>query len=157
MKLPKSARLHHRSLQERLFSTGIKVHEYPIKMIWNALSMEELHSNFRNTIPELIGPVQVLVSIPKKKLRKAVDRVLMRRRIREAFRLNRGGLLEVVKELPQVRTLSIGLVYMKENVAAYDEIEDKMLKLIDKLSIRLKERFNTTDEENNIENSDIAH
>lgn len=157
MKLPKSARLHHRSLQERLFSTGIKVHEYPIKMIWNALSMEELHSNFRNTIPELIGPVQVLVSIPKKKLRKAVDRVLMRRRIREAFRLNRGELLEVVKELPQVRTLSIGLVYMKENVAAYDEIEDKMLKLIDKLSIRLKERFNTTDEENNIENSDIAH
>ena len=157
MKLPKSARLHHRSLQERLFSTGIKVHEYPIKMIWNALSMEELHSNFRNTIPELIGPVQVLVSIPKKKLRKAVDRVLMRRRIREAFRLNRGELLEVVKELPQVRTLSIGLVYMKENVAAYEEIEDKMLKLIDKLSIRLKERFNTTDEENNIENSDIAH
>lgn len=35
------------------------------------------------------APVAFLISIPKKRLRHAVDRVLMRRRIREAYRLER--------------------------------------------------------------------
>ena len=114
MRFPKSARIHHRSLQERLFTQGAKLHEFPLKLIWNTLSAEQLESNFRHHVPHGIGPVQVLVSVPKKKRRKAVDRVLMRRRIREAFRLGRGGVVQKVECLPQIRTLSIGLVYMKD-------------------------------------------
>lgn len=111
-------------------------------MIWNALSHEELAANFRNRIPDLIGPVQVLVSVPKKKRRKAVDRVLMRRRIREAFRINRTPLLEAVKELQNVRTLSVGIVYMKEANVEYTEIEEKMKKLLSRLTERVKAKYN---------------
>lgn len=138
MKLPKSARLHHRSLQERLFSEGKKLNEYPLRMVWNALTHEQLDSNFRNHVPDLIGPIQVLVSVPKKKRRKAVDRVLMRRRMREAFRLNRLPLLKAIEALPYVRTLSIGLVYMKDENVPYSEIEEKLRKLIVKLEEKLK-------------------
>ena len=67
MKLPKSARIHHRSLQERLFVEGSKLHEFPLKVIWNSLTLEQLQKNFRDEVPDLIGPVQVLVSVPKKK------------------------------------------------------------------------------------------
>ena len=145
MKLPKSARIHHRSLQERLFNEGSKLHEFPLKLIRNALSAEELAANFRNRLPDLIGPVQVLVSVPKKKRRKAVDRVLMRRRIREAFRLNRGELLEAVRETGKVRTLSVGIVYMKEANVGYAEVEEKMRKLLSRLSAKVKEKYEDTE------------
>ena len=147
MKLPKSARLHHRSLQERLFTEGSKIHEFPLKMMWNSLTAEELKANFRDRVPDLIGPLQVLVSVPKKKRRKAVDRVLMRRRIREAYRLGRAPLLEALKALPQVRTVSIGLVYMKEANVEYAEIEEKMRKLVAKLAERLAARYAPEDGE----------
>lgn len=151
MKFPKSTRLHHRSLQERLFSEGSKIHEFPLKMIWNSLSPEELQANFRNRVPDLIGPVQVLVSVPKKKRRRAVDRVLMRRRIREAFRLNRGQLVQVVKAIPSLRTLSVGVVYMKEANVEYSEIEEKMIRLLDRLAAKVKEKY-----EYNQQDTDIA-
>lgn len=138
MKLPKSARLHHRSLQERLFSEGSKLHEFPLKMYWNPLTAEQLQKNFRSNVPDLIGPVQILVSVPKKKRRKAVDRVLMRRRIREAFRINRGPLLDSLQNVPQIRTLSLGIVYMKEANVRYIEIEEKMKRLLAKLAEKLK-------------------
>lgn len=150
MRFPKSARLHHRSLQERLFSEGSKIHEYPLKLVWNALTPAELEKNFRSRVPSLIGPVQVLVSVPKKKRRKAVDRVLMRRRIREAYRLNRTPLLDVLAALPAVRTLSVGLVYMKEANSDYAEIEEKMIKLLTRLGDRVTEKFAETELEPDI-------
>ena len=160
MKLPKSARLHHRSLQERLFNEGSKLHEFPIKMIWNSLTHEQLTTNFRDRVPDLIGPVQVLVSVPKKKRRKAVDRVLMRRRIREAFRINRALLLETIGKLPEIRTVSIGLIYMKEANASYSKIEEKLKVLISRLSAKLIETQGAdTIQEGQIdtETSDIAN
>lgn len=141
MRLPKSARIHHRSLQERLFNEGSKIIEYPLKLIWNSLTLEELDANFRNRVPDLIGPVQILVSVPKKKRRKAVDRVLMRRRIREAFRINRAPLLEILNEIKEIRTLSVGIVYMKEANVKYAEVEQKMIKLLEKLVAKVKEKY----------------
>lgn len=141
MKLPKSARIHHRSLQERIFSEGSKLHEYPLKMMWNALSQEELEANFRNRVPDLIGPLQVLVSVPKKKRRRAVDRVLMRRRIREAFRVNRGPLLQTIASIPEVRTLSVAFIYMKEANVDFSEIQEKMIRLLSRLSLLLSENY----------------
>ena len=151
MKLPKSARIHHRSLQERLFSEGSGIQEFPLKMKWNALSEEELRANFRNKVPDLIGPVQVLVSVPKKLRRKAVDRVLMRRRIREAFRLNRGALLQTVREIKQIRTLGIGLIYIHKENLPYAEIESKMQKILTKLEEKVKQKYN---EQNNTDSEE---
>lgn len=155
MKLPKSARLHHRSLQERLFSSGTKMYEYPMKLIWNPLTVEELQGNFRDKIPDLIGPVQILVSVPKKKRRRAVDRVLMRRRIREAFRINRGMLLDALDSIPGIRTLSVGIVYMKEDNMAFGELEEKLKKLLERLIASLKEKY-PANEEDIVKDPDIT-
>lgn len=124
-------------------------------MVWHALSAEELENNFRNRVPDLIGPVQVLVSVPKKKRRKAVDRVLMRRRMREAFRLNRAELVRAVADLEQVRTLGVGLVYLKEANAPYAEIEEKMKKLLAKLIVKLQEKYPSA-EENDPQTADTS-
>lgn len=146
MKLPKSARLHHRSLQEKLFAEGNKIHEFPLRLVWRSLTEDELKANFRDKVPDLIGPVQVLVSVPKKKRRKAVDRVLMRRRMREAFRLGRGNLLEVLRALPHVRTVSVGLVYMKEGNSSYAKVKDKLDILLGKLAVKVREKYESADE-----------
>ena len=155
MKLPKSARLHHRSLQERLFNEGSKLHEFPLKMMWNVLSAEELEKNFRNRVPDLIGPVQVLVSVPKKKRRKAVDRVLMRRRIREAFRLNRQLILDFLGDKPEIRTLSIALIYMKEANAPYSVVEERLRRLIEKLKEKIEASL-AEDKAENAESGSLA-
>lgn len=146
MKLPKSARLHHRSLQERLFAEGEKIHEFPLKLIWNPLTPEQLEANFRSRVPDLIGPVQAVVSVPKKKRRRAVDRVLMRRRIREAYRLSRGEVLEMLKRFPQVRTLSVGIIFMKEANVPYAEISEKLNRLWHKLEDKLITRYEPSQE-----------
>lgn len=156
LKLPKSGRLHHRSLQERLFTEGSKLHEYPLKLVWNSLTLDELGKNFRDRIPDLIGPVQILVSVPKKKRRKAVDRVLMRRRIREAFRLNRGPLIETVDAIPELRTLSVGIVYMKEANAPYAVVEEKIRALVARLAEKVSEKYRKEDDDSEKDNISAA-
>ena len=67
--------------------------------------------------------------------------MLMRRRIREAFRLNRTMLLDAVREVASVRTLSVGIIYMKEANVKYTEIEEKLRKLMARLAEQLKEKY----------------
>lgn len=50
---------------------------YPLRAVWS-------RNDGRNG-----APLQFLVSVPKKRLHNAVDRVTMRRRIRDAYRLER--------------------------------------------------------------------
>lgn len=79
--LTKSERIHSRTAVELLFSgkkSSIAI--YPLRAVWiahgNAEGMEH-------------GMVRILVSVPKKRLRHAVDRNRIKRQIREAFRLNK--------------------------------------------------------------------
>ena len=146
-RFPKSARLHHRSLQERLFTDGEKLIEYPLRMVWRSMTAEELEKNFCNHVPPDIGRVQVVVSVPKKKRRRAVDRVLMRRRIREAFRLSRPLLIQMLAEREEVRTVAIGLVYMKEANVAYKELKEKLDRLLVKMVVKINEKYDGKDEE----------
>lgn len=145
MKFPKSARLHHRSLQEQLFRKGSHLNQYPLRMVWRSLSEEELRANFRNSPPDLIGRIQILVSVPKKMRRRAVDRVRMRRVIREAFRLGRGPLIDSLERITAVRTLSIALIYRKEENMDYTEIRLVLDKLIEKLIKKLEAKYIPTE------------
>lgn len=136
---PKADRLHHRSLVEGLYRYGKTFYEFPFRVSWRVLTAEQLEKNFRNSVPENIGPMQFMVTVPKKKRRKAVDRVLMRRRIREAYRLNRG---EILKSLPQNlwATISIGVVYIHTENLPYSVVEDKMCSLLTRLANKLQNK-----------------
>lgn len=110
--LRKSAKLRHRTLVQELFKKGKSVYSGPIRMTFRALSDEELKGSFKESVPDLLGPVQFMITVPKKKRRHAVDRVLMRRRIREAFRLQWHPLRQRIQTDPAIRTLSLAIVYM---------------------------------------------
>lgn len=135
--LRKSAKLRHRSLVEGLFAEGKGIYEHPLRLKWRVLSPVELGAAFRLEVPDRVGPVQMLVTIPKKKRRRAVDRVLMRRRVREAFRLNSTALRRRVAADPEIRTLSLAFIYSHDGNVDYAEIEYRMRRLLRKLSSRL--------------------
>lgn len=138
LKFPKEGRLHHRSLVEGLYRIGKSFYEFPFRVTWRTMNEEELQKNFRNNIPDGIGRVQMMVSVPKKKRRHAVDRVQMRRRIREAYRLNRISLCKQIEDSLTIRTLSIGIVYIHNQNLPYSTIEEKVKVILEKMSKKIE-------------------
>ncbi|MDE6310398.1 MAG: ribonuclease P protein component [Muribaculaceae bacterium] len=75
------------------------------------------------------APVAFMISVPKKRLRHAVDRVAMRRRIREAYRLHHGKYT-----FEDGIRLDVGFVYVANGLCSYADIEKAMLRLLSHLS-----------------------
>lgn len=138
--LRKGEKLRHRSLVDPLFREGHTLYEFPLRLTWRALAAEELEHSFRDCVPGGIDSLQMLITVPKKKRRHAVDRVLMRRRIREAYRLNRLSLKEQVDSDDRVRTLGMALIYLDNKNVPYATIENKMKILLNRLAAKLKEK-----------------
>lgn len=135
--LRKSAKLRHRTLVQDLFKKGKSVYSGPLRVTFRALSEDELKSSFKVRVPDLTGPVQFMITVPKKKRRHAVDRVLMRRRIREAFRLQWHTLKKLIQEDPDIRTLSLAIVYMHTDNSGMDEITAAVGSALAKIRKRL--------------------
>lgn len=74
------------------------------------------------------GDVTFMISVPKKRLRHAVDRVKMRRRIREAYRL-----LRPQYPITGVRC-DIAFVYVAPALIDYARVQTSMARLLSKLS-----------------------
>lgn len=135
--LRKSAKLRHRTLVRTLFEKGKSIYSGPLRLTYRALSDTDLKNSFKEEVPDLMGPVQIMITVPKKKRRHAVDRVLMRRRIREAFRLQYRPLREAVENNPEIRTLSIAIIYRHDDNCHMDEIAPAMLYALQKLIRKL--------------------
>lgn len=136
-RFPKTERLHHRSLVEGLFRSGKTVYEFPFRASFRILDNEQLEKNFRHNVPENIGKLQMMVTVPKKKRRKATDRVLMRRRIKEAYRLHRHELKALIDNDSKVGTMSLAMVYIHDRNLPYKSVEEKMKTLLNKICCRV--------------------
>lgn len=127
--LGKGEKLRHRTLVEGLFEKGKTVYEYPLRLTYRIVPAREIAEAFRDGAPPRLGRLQMLVTVPKKKLRHAVDRVLMRRRIREAYRLNRIPLLHSVLAAPDV-CVELAFIYLHKGETDYASVEKKMKRLL---------------------------
>jgi ribonuclease P protein component len=74
---------------------------------------------------------QVLFSVSKRNFKKAVDRNLLRRRIREAYRLHKSLLVAEEKES---FSISIALIYISKFKLPYEEIENKLKQVLVRLN-----------------------
>lgn len=118
---------------EKLFRKGKSFYEFPLRVTWLKLSPEELSENFCDHTPEGIEKLQAMFTVPKRKRKRAVDRVLLRRRIREAYRLNRLPLKEVALHNPELGSLSVSFVYIHNENLPFSLIQDKMKKALQRL------------------------
>ena len=119
---PKSERLHSKKLIQELFTEGSSFYLYPFKLIY--LRKPDVESN------------QVLVSVSKKKFKKAVTRNKLKRLIKEAYRLNKHSLLEPSSTSSNVL---IGYIYTGKEVLPFELIESKLKKSLLRLSKELVE------------------
>ena len=106
---------------DSLFATGHSLIAYPLRAVF---SMAEAERD--------VAPARFLVSVPKKKLRRAVDRVLIRRRVREAYRLNRALLLPALAA--HGRRVDVAFVYLSSSLKDYGIIEEKMRQLLERIA-----------------------
>ncbi|MDE5687287.1 MAG: ribonuclease P protein component [Paramuribaculum sp.] len=92
---------------------------YPWRAVWKVNERRE------------VSCAQFLISVPKKRLRHAVDRVAMRRRCREAYRLNRS----LMGECPKV---DVAFVYIGAGLADYSATSRAVCKILTKIGASLK-------------------
>lgn len=78
------------------------------------------------------APLAFVVMVPKRRLRHAVDRVCMRRRIREAFRLGHAACC-----LPEGARVDVAFVYVANSLKPYAQIEHSMQCLLADISTDL--------------------
>ena len=117
----KEERLCNKKLIDELFHNGSSFLCYPFKVSWLIVADQQS------------VPAQVLFSVSKKRYKRAVDRNLIKRRIREAYRLHKQQYLySPCIEGDKKIVFSIG--YIGKEIAAYEFIEKKLLKLLNQLS-----------------------
>lgn len=78
---------------------------------------------------------KVLIVVPKKRVKRAVDRNKLKRQLREIYRLNRTP--ENESEINQNRTLLIALIYSGEPKAEYSILEKQFNQAMAKMWIEL--------------------
>ena len=131
--LRKDEKLRHSRLVEDLFANGNTLYDFPLRLTWRLTDADELAGSFKADIPRMIGNIQMLITVPKKKRKHAVDRVLIRRRIREAYRLNRLSLKSTAEQLDNIGSPSPAFIYISDKNLPYSLIESKMRHLLSKL------------------------
>lgn len=119
-KLHKEEKLCSRTAINNLFDEGKSLMAFPLRAAYRLR-------------PSGQQPVRFLISIPKKRIHKAVERVLLRRRTRESYRLNRNQLL--VPALQQADCgVDIAFVYLDKTPAPYQVIDEKMISLLERIA-----------------------
>ena len=77
-------------------------------------------------------PAQIAFSIPKRRIKSAVQRNRIRRRVKEAYRLQKSHLYQDVQLQPGTQ-LAIMLIYVGNEVVEFNKIEKAIKKLVSKL------------------------
>jgi ribonuclease P protein component len=117
----KEERLCNKKLIDELFRNGSSFLCYPFKVSWLAVNEAQPF------------PGQVLFAVPKKRYKHAIDRNLLKRRMREAYRLNKQQYLYSILNEADKRIV-FSIAYIGKEINTYDLIEKKMLKLLSVLT-----------------------
>jgi ribonuclease P protein component len=82
--------------------------------------------------------VKVLLSVPKRKLRHAVDRNRAKRQLREAYRLNKAILMEA---LQPKQGLHIAFMWLSDKPIESTVVEKKLINLLQRVGEQLRQEY----------------
>ena len=96
---------------------------YPLRIIYTE----------RETISEI--PASILISVSKKRFKRAVKRNRLKRLIREVYRLNKSDFLECLSS--QNKQLLVSFLYISNELCSYSEMETAMKKALNTLKQKI--------------------
>ena len=111
----KSERLTSRKIIDQIFAEGSTLKKYPIILKYLAVEFRDKE------------PLKVVMSVPKRRIRNAVDRNRIKRLMREAYRQNRVAFKE--KIIAEEKSLALFFIYNGKENPEFAVIEEK-IKLI---------------------------
>lgn len=114
--LSKEERLSWKRYIDLLFEKGQSFIAFPLRVVY--LPMEE----------EMRAPVSMMISVPKKKFKRAVKRNLIKRQVREAYRMRKYDLIEPLTE--KNKGMLVAFLYVDKEIHPFADIEKAMNKAI---------------------------
>ncbi len=122
--LHKSERLDKKKLIEKLFGGGARSFSvFPLRVVYLALdNVQGEHA-------------AILVSVSKRRFKRAVKRNRVKRQIREAYRLNKQPLLQTLKE--HNLHIAIAFIYLSDELTDSSLITERMKTALSRISEQL--------------------
>lgn len=122
LKLGKPYKLCSKKLIQQIFDEGNSLNSYPYSTRYILLS-------------KLEGPpFQIAFSVPKKKVKSAVDRNRIKRLMKEVVRMNKAIIED---KIPEDKQLALFLIYTPREELSFDVLNSKMTKLLNKITTQL--------------------
>ena len=118
----KEERISKQKEIDLLFNEGLSFIAYPLRVIYAEKPTTEI-------------PISILVSVPKKRFKRAVKRNRMKRLIRESYRLNKNELTEFLQT--KEKGLFIAFLYVSNDIHPFATIETAMKKGLNILKEKL--------------------
>ena len=105
-------------LMEALFENGSSqsVSAFPLRAVYQTIGRHSDH-----------GPVQILISVPKKHFKHAVDRNRVKRQIREAYRQHKQLLWESMADNQE---MLVGFVWLSDKHYPSKEVEQRLVRIL---------------------------
>ena len=117
----KEERLCSKKQFDRLFAEGTSFLVYPLKVVFVETENDDSY------------PVRVAFAVSKKLYKRAVKRNLIKRRMREAYRLNK----PVFYRRCGNKKLAVIFIYIGKEILSYQRIEPAMKKALNKIADKL--------------------
>ena len=95
---------------------------FPIRVVYMPIEQGEV-------------PATILISVSKRRFKRAVKRNRVKRQIREAYRKNKGGLWQALEEKEQ--GVAVAFIYLSNELFSSAEIENKVKILLARIAEKL--------------------
>lgn len=114
---PLKEHLKNKSIIDRLYATGASATAFPLRAVFMELPCDSPHTT-----------ASILISVAKRRFRHAVDRNLIKRRIREAYRLNKQPFIATLNA--ENKKMAVAIIYIDTKHNSTEFLKKKMQKLL---------------------------
>jgi ribonuclease P protein component len=119
----KNERLCGKKTIDNLFINGSSFQDSVFRLAWNT-------EKFENKIV-----AKTLIVVPKKNIQNATKRNILKRRIKEAFRIYKSEIYAKIES--KKKQLAIAIIYQGKEILPYKTIENKIKLILDRLSEKI--------------------
>ena len=117
---PKNERLCGKTTIDNLFENGSSIKDSLFRLVWNSEDLDHY------------AIAKTLIVVSKKNIKNAANRNVLKRKIREAFRIHKSSLYAKIKSKNQ--QLAIAIIYQEQEMLPYKIIEDKIKLILGRLN-----------------------